>query len=91
MEDPPLEPDGDAEHQPGSAAGTPRWVKLFGLIAVILALVLAAVLLDSGGDHGPGRHAVGGQTAHVGIAEERTTPDGGGLRAATPARGPVPA
>lgn len=35
--------------------GTPRWVKVFGAIAV-LVIVLAAVMLLSGG-HGPNRHA----------------------------------
>lgn len=33
----------------------PRWVKLFGIIALVLLLLVGAILL-SGGEHGPGRH-----------------------------------
>ena len=33
----------------------PRWVKLFGIIALVLVLLVGAMLL-SGGEHGPGRH-----------------------------------
>ncbi len=34
--------------------GTPRWVKIFGLVAAIV-IVLIVVMLLFGGDHGPGR------------------------------------
>jgi hypothetical protein len=34
--------------------GTPRWVKVFGII-VLVVLALFAILLFTGG-HGPGRH-----------------------------------
>jgi hypothetical protein len=51
----------------GSIPSTPRWVKVFGLIAIVLALfVLFVVLTGIGGPHGPGRHMsfgdVGGHT-----------------------------
>ncbi|MBI4203331.1 MAG: hypothetical protein HY532_09500 [Chloroflexi bacterium] len=38
--------------------GTPRWVKVSGIIAIVLVLVVAIVLFAGGGpgDHGPGRH-----------------------------------
>jgi hypothetical protein len=37
--------------------GTPRWVKVFGIIAIVLALfVLFVVLTGVGGPHGPSRH-----------------------------------
>ena len=36
-------------------AGTPRWVKVFGVIAA-LAVVLLIVLLVFGSGHGPQRH-----------------------------------
>ena len=35
--------------------GTPRWVKVFGII-VVLVLLVVVVHLFSGGSHGPGRH-----------------------------------
>jgi hypothetical protein len=34
---------------------TPRWVKVFGVIAAVV-IVLLAVLLIVGGGHGPSRH-----------------------------------
>ncbi|MEO7118919.1 MAG: hypothetical protein ABIZ34_08105 [Candidatus Limnocylindrales bacterium] len=46
--------------------GTPRWVKVLGIAALVLALLVIVVMLVSGGQHGPGMHAtssdVGGQT-----------------------------
>ena len=44
--------------EPGAAptTGAPRWVKAFGIIAVILVVLLAVLLLVGGGNHGPGRH-----------------------------------
>jgi hypothetical protein len=35
---------------------TPRWVKIFALIAVILVLLALITMILVGGDHGPGRH-----------------------------------
>ena len=43
------------------SSGTPRWVKVFAAIAVILGL-LAAVILLTGEGHGPGRHAPSGSS-----------------------------
>ena len=41
----------------GSSYSTPRWVKVFGIIALVLALLIATVLITGlGGEHGPGRH-----------------------------------
>lgn len=37
-------------------AGVPRWVKVFAAAAIALLLVGVAVMLLSGGEHGPGRH-----------------------------------
>lgn len=45
---------GDQGDEP--TAGPPRWVKVFGIIALALVLLLVAMLL-LGGDHGPGRHS----------------------------------
>lgn len=36
--------------------GTPRWVKVFGVISLVVVLLFVIRLL-TGGDHGPGRHA----------------------------------
>jgi hypothetical protein len=62
-----LEPDR------GSAAGTPRWVKVFGIV-VALVLLVVIVMVAAGGSHGPDRHlpsgGAGGPTpplAHVAL------------------------
>jgi hypothetical protein len=44
-----------------SLTGTPRWVKVFGIIALVVVLVVVVLLLTRGsGGHGPSRHASGG-------------------------------
>jgi hypothetical protein len=58
-----------AEPDREATDGTPRWVKVVGIIAVVLLLVLGIIMLI-GGEHGPGRHAP--------PASERTPPAGGG-------------
>lgn len=51
MADPLPEPD----------AGTPRWVKVAGVIAlVVIAVILLMVLIGGVGGHGPGRHTAPG-------------------------------
>jgi nitrate reductase NapE component len=56
---------------------TPRWVKVFAIIAVVVVLLVAVALvtgLGGPGQHGPGRHSLGG-----GVTEEQTLPgDGSG-------------
>lgn len=44
-----------------SPVGTPRWVKVFGVIAAVVVVVFI-VLLVLGGGHGPGRHGGGSNT-----------------------------
>jgi preprotein translocase subunit SecG len=48
------------------SAGTPRWVKVFGIIALALVVVVVVLLLTRGG-HGPSRHsgdsALSGETS----------------------------
>ena len=42
--------------------GTPRWVKVFGIIAVVVVLLFVILLLTrgpGGRGHGPGRHTGG--------------------------------
>ena len=47
-------------------AGVPRWVKVFVVTALGLALLMVVVMLVSGGQHGPGR----GQPAVAGQARQ---------------------
>ena len=50
--------DSGAGHDRGAVTGTPRWVKLFGIIALVLILLFAIMMLTGrGGGHGPGNHA----------------------------------
>ena len=56
----------------GSTSGTPRWVKVFGLIALAL-IVLFVISLAAGVRHGPGLHApsgdAGGHIPHASVVE----------------------
>lgn len=54
-EDGGIDPVAGQQH-PRSAAGVPRWVKMFGIVAAVLALLVAALLIAG---HGPGRHLNG--------------------------------
>jgi hypothetical protein len=58
MADKNREPDAGAVT--GSDTGTPRWVKVFGVIALVVIVLFVVVLLLRGGEHGPGRHSPGG-------------------------------
>jgi hypothetical protein len=51
------------EHPDEAAPPTPRWVKVFGGVALAV-VVLFLILLVVGGGHGPGRH---GLAAHVAL------------------------
>ena len=70
MADPLPHPDtGDntsEELDRGSTAsypGTPRWVKVFGIIALALLLLVVVIMATGvGGGHGPGRHIPSGAT-----------------------------
>jgi hypothetical protein len=37
--------------------GTPRWVKVFGIIALVVLVLIVVLLIAGRGGHGPGRHA----------------------------------
>ena len=60
--------------------GTPRWVKVFGII-VIVAVLLVVAMMFIGGEHGPGRHTpsghAGGQVPPSSVLEEHAPPEGG--------------
>jgi hypothetical protein len=44
----------------GEPARMPRWVKVFGIIALVVVVLLVILLLTGGpGRHGPGRHTGG--------------------------------
>ena len=43
----------------GATTGTPRWVYVFGIIALIVVLLFVVLLLVGGG-HGPRRHTSSG-------------------------------
>jgi hypothetical protein len=44
--------------------GTPRWVKVFGIIALLVVVVFVVLLLlGKGGGHGPRRHSPGPDTS----------------------------
>jgi hypothetical protein len=62
----------------GSTTSTPRWVKVFGIIALVVVLLFVVLLLIGGG-HGPGRHTggPGGQTPPSSAREDHTPPEGG--------------
>jgi hypothetical protein len=60
MTDPSPRDDG-AESEERSDPGTPLWVKVFGIVALVV-VVLFIVLLLTGRGHGPGRHSQSGAT-----------------------------
>ena len=48
----------------GSGTGTPRWVKVFGaIVLVVVVLFIVLLLTDGPGRHGPARHTGGLGTA----------------------------
>ncbi len=54
---------------------TPRWVKVLGLVGLLLiVLIVIAILTGAGGDHGPGRHAESGDVAARTVAWAMTYP-----------------
>jgi hypothetical protein len=60
--------------------GTPRWVKVFGVIGLVVVLLFVILLVTGGpGGHGPGRHtpagAKGGHAPPSGV--NHTPPEGG--------------
>ena len=45
----------DRESTTSTPPGTPRWVKVFAIIALVLVLLVAIMMLTDG-EHSPGRH-----------------------------------
>ena len=60
MTDPPADPDSGTSESTGVGPDTrtPRWVKVFGIIALVLVVLVGILLLAGGGPggHDPGRH-----------------------------------
>ena len=50
-------------------AGIPRWLKVVGLLALVVVLLALVIMLTSGGGgHGPQRHGVGDRSTSA-VAE----------------------
>ena len=57
--------------------GTPRWVKVSGIILIVLVVLVAIMLLVG---HGPGRHTPSGggiQVVHSSVMAEHAPSEGG--------------
>jgi hypothetical protein len=59
--------------------GTPRWVKVLGIIVLLLVLLIVARIFI-GGEHGPGRHTpsgdAGGQVPSYSVMEDNAPLEG---------------
>ena len=66
MANPAPAPDATGEINPHAARGsssypgTPRWVKVSGIVAVMVILLVALIMVLGGGEHGPMRHMPSG-------------------------------
>ena len=60
--------------------GTPRWVKVFGIIVIVVVLLAVGLMFLVGGKHGPGRHTesgeASGQGPSSGVVEAHARPEG---------------
>lgn len=57
MAERPGDPESDEEFD--REPGTPRWVKVFGIVAIVVLLLIGFILFTGlGGPHGPQRHTV---------------------------------
>jgi hypothetical protein len=56
-----------------SYPGTPRWVKVGGIVALLMIVLVGLVMAMAGGDHGPMRHipSAGGTNTLAAIAVSR--------------------
>jgi hypothetical protein len=61
--------------------GTPRWVKVFGIIVIAVVLLAVGLMFIGGGEHGPGRHTssgdAGGRVAASSTMDDHVSPEGG--------------
>jgi hypothetical protein len=56
MTDPTDAESPSRRESPRSTAPMPRWVKVLLITAAVLVVLVVALMLASGGQHGPGRH-----------------------------------
>ena len=68
----------DSETPPG----IPRWVKALIIIVLVLMVLVGGFMLFSGGEHGPGGHALGMVTGFTLLAR-RHAPEHSGLGGGT--------
>lgn len=56
--------------------GTPRWVKVFGTIVIVVLVLFLALLVTRGphGGHGPGLHATPGDPPASGVTPPKQRP-----------------
>jgi hypothetical protein len=55
----------------------PRWVKVSGIIVIVVVLLYVTLELSgAGGKHGPGRHTPSGQTPPSSVTEAHSPPAG---------------
>ncbi len=85
MTDPPRYPDDTGDNtgvgpDRGSTTSIPRWVKVFGIIAIVLVLLFVVLQFIGGGEHGPGRHApsgdAGSYTPSSSVTADHTSREG---------------
>jgi hypothetical protein len=48
-----------------STAGAPLWVKVSGIIALVVVVVFVVLTLTGRGGHGPGRHGLSDERGHT--------------------------
>lgn len=57
---------------------TPRWVKVFIIIGIVVVLLVAILLVTGlGGPHGPGRHMPAGEVIEVTVVDAVGAPPAG--------------
>ncbi len=66
--------------EPPPYPGRPLWVKVFGIIVIVVVLLGVARMFIGGGEHGPGRHTpsgdAGGQVLPSSVMEDHAPPEG---------------
>lgn len=77
-----LPPTSDSGNDPGVGPGReypgiPRWVKVSGIIVIVLILLVVIMLFTGvGGDHGPSRHIPAGDVVETPSGDAVETPSG---------------